>query len=37
LGDPELSGADELALRRTLLERALRALETRVDQQTIFD
>jgi glycine reductase len=37
MGDPALSQDAELELRRDLLERALRALETRVDQQTVFD
>jgi betaine reductase len=37
MGDPKLSQADELELRRGLLERALRAVETPVDRQTVFD
>jgi glycine reductase len=37
MGDPALSQDAELELRRDLLERALRALETRIDQQTVFD
>jgi glycine reductase len=37
LGNPALSHEDEKALRRKLVERALRALETPVQEQTVFD
>jgi len=37
LGDPSLSAADEKELRRALVEKALRALETEVDGQTVFE
>jgi glycine reductase len=37
LGDPALPAAEERALRRRLLEKALRALETPVTEQTVFD
>lgn len=37
LGNPTLSPADEKALRRKLVEKALRALETPVDDQTVFE
>jgi glycine reductase len=37
LGNPALSPADEKELRRKLVEKALRALETEVDGQTVFD
>lgn len=36
LGDPTKSREEEKLLRRTLLEKALRAMETRVEGQTIF-
>ena len=36
LGDPTLTEADEQRLRRALLERALRALETPVEKQRVF-
>ena len=37
LGNPALEPEEEKALRRKLVERALTALETEVDGQTIFD
>jgi glycine reductase len=36
LGDPALAPADERALRRQLVERALGALATAVREQTVF-
>jgi betaine reductase len=36
LGDPSLSRAEEKALRRRLVRRALAALETDIQAQTIF-
>ena len=36
LGDPTLEPAAEKELRRELVERALRALETPVEEQTVF-
>jgi glycine reductase complex component B subunit gamma len=37
LGNPELDPDEEKALRRGLVEKALNALETEVDDQTIFE
>lgn len=37
LGNPTLSPVDEKALRRKLVEAALRALETPVTEQTVFE
>ncbi len=37
LGDPAKSKDQEKALRRRLVERALRALETKIDEQTVFE
>ncbi len=37
LGNPELSPGDEYELRRKLVDKALRALMTEVDDQTVFD
>lgn len=37
LGDPKLDPKDEKALRRKLVERALEALETEVEDQTVFE
>ena len=37
LGDPHLSQEESYALRRRLVERALKALQTPVDNQTVFD
>lgn len=36
-GDPELGPAEERALRRRLLERALEALATPVEGPTVFE
>jgi len=36
LGDPTLSRADEKALRRGLVKRALDALQTEIQAQTVF-
>lgn len=36
LGNPALSRAEELALRRRLVEKALAALSTEVSEQTVF-
>lgn len=37
LGNPALSAKEEKALRRSLVERALKALSTEVEGQTVFD
>jgi glycine reductase len=37
LGNPNLGLDSEKALRRSLVERALKALQTPVDGQTVFD
>lgn len=37
LGDPRLSPAEERQLRRRLVERALAALQAKVEGQTVFD
>ncbi len=37
LGDPKLDPAEEKALRRRMVERALRSLETEVEDQTVFE
>lgn len=37
LGNPELDPDEEKALRRGLVEKALTALETEVEDQTIFE
>ncbi len=37
LGNPALSHEDEYELRYKLVEKALRALETEVDTQTVFE
>lgn len=37
LGNPNLSKDDEKKLRRSLVERALKALMTHVDSQTVFE
>ncbi|KGG80302.1 glycine reductase [Caloranaerobacter azorensis H53214] len=37
LGNPSLSREEEKALRRSLVERALKALQTEVDGQTVFE
>lgn len=36
LGDPTRTKDEEKALRRALVEKALRALETKIDEQTVF-
>ena len=36
LGDPNLSAEDEKALRRKLVEKALVALSTEINEQTVF-
>jgi betaine reductase len=35
-GDPSLSEAEEKALRRQLVEKALQALQTPIEEQTVF-
>ena len=37
LGNPALEAGEEKALRRKLVEKALGALQTEVDGQTIFE
>ncbi len=37
LGDPKLDPKEEKALRRRLVEKALKALETEVEDQTVFE
>ena len=37
LGNPELDHEEEKKLRRGLVEKALKALTTEVDEQTIFE
>ncbi|SFB28041.1 selenoprotein B, glycine/betaine/sarcosine/D-proline reductase family [Clostridium frigidicarnis] len=37
LGNPALEAKDEFELRYHLVEKALKALETEVDGQTVFD
>jgi len=37
LGNPALDPAEEKKLRRGLVEKALKALETEVDGQTVFE
>ncbi len=37
LGNPSLDKKDEYELRYKLVEKALKALETEVDTQTVFD
>lgn len=36
LGDPTRTPDEEKALRRKLVEKALEALQTRIDEQTVF-
>jgi len=36
LGDPELSPEEEFNLRRSLVLRALKAIETPIEEQTLF-
>ena len=37
LGNPKLDAADEKSLRRKLVDRAVEALQTEVDDQTVFE
>ena len=37
LGNPALSKEDEKKLRRGIVEKALKALQTEVEDQTVFD
>jgi glycine reductase len=37
LGNPAMEKKDEVTLRRKLVERALKALETEVTDQTVFE
>ena len=37
LGNPSLSKAEEKSLRRSLLDKALKALSTEVSEQTVFE
>jgi glycine reductase len=37
LGNPALEAAEEKKLRRKLVEKALKALQTEVDKQTVFE
>ena len=37
LGDPDKTPAQETALRRALIEKALDALEAQISEQTVFD
>ncbi len=37
LGDPKLEADEEKALRRKMVEKALMALSTEADDQTVFD
>lgn len=37
LGNPELTASEEKALRRKLVEEALKALTTEVESQTVFE
>ena len=37
LGNPALTHEEEKALRRKIVEKALEALETPVDEQTVFE
>ncbi len=37
LGNPALDPVEEKALRRKLVEKALSALETKIQDQTVFD
>ncbi len=37
LGNPALPAAEEKALRRGIVEKAVKALETEVDGQTVFE
>lgn len=37
LGNPAMEAAEEKKLRRDIVENALRALETEVEEQTVFE
>ncbi len=37
LGNPSLNGEDEKKLRRGIVEKALSALESEIDTQTVFE
>jgi betaine reductase len=37
LGDPSKSGEEEKALRRALVEKAIRAMETKIEGQRVFE
>lgn len=37
LGDPKMEPAEEKLLRRRIVEKALRALSTEVEDQTVFE
>ena len=37
LGNPAMDPAEEKSLRRKIVEKALKALETEVTEQTVFD
>lgn len=37
LGNPKKSAEEEKVIRRNLVEKAIEALETEVDQQTVFE
>jgi glycine reductase len=37
LGDPSKTPEEEKALRRALVEKALKALQTEIHQQTVFE
>lgn len=37
LGNPELDHDEEKKLRRTMVEHALHALQTEIDEQTVFE
>ena len=36
LGDPKVDRAEEMLIRRNLVEKALVALETQIEDQTVF-
>lgn len=37
LGNPNLTQAEEKKMRRRLIEKALKALETEIEKQTVFE
>jgi len=37
LGDPKMTAAEEKVLRREIMDKAMKALETEVSEQTIFE